>query len=84
VKKERQAGKYKRLPAMTIAGKNCDLFEYNDGEGTITKYGGWNKILLYMDMQTKSVQSIQRALKVEENIKVSPEKFKVPAGYKIQ
>ena len=74
--KDRQSGKYKNLPAMKVAGKNCEMFEHNDGKGNITQYGGWNKILLYMNLKTKSVQSIQRALKVEENTKVPPEKFK--------
>lgn len=82
--KDRQAGKYKKLPEMTIAAKKCDMFEYNDGKGTVTKYGGWNKILLYMDMQTKNLQSTQKALKVEENVKVPPEKFQVPAGYRTE
>lgn len=81
---ERQAGKYKKLPSITVAGKNCEMFEYNDGKGNITRYGGWNKILLYMDLQTGGVQNIQRALKVEENAQVPPEKFQVPAGFKIQ
>jgi hypothetical protein len=81
---DRQAGKYKKLAALTVAGKNCEVFEYNDGEGTITKYGGWNKILLYQDTKSSSVQSIQRAVKVEENVTISPDKFKVPAGFTIQ
>lgn len=82
--KERQSGMYKKLPAMKVADKNCEAFEYNDGKGTITRYGGWNKILLYMDMKTKSMESIQRALKVEENAKVPAGKFKVPAGFAVQ
>jgi hypothetical protein len=69
---------------MTVAGRNCDMFEYNDGKGSIAKYGGWAKIMLYMEMNTKSMQSIQRAVKVEENVEVPPEKFKVPAGYSVQ
>ncbi len=81
---DRQAGKYKKLAALTVAGKNCEVFEYNDGEGTITKYGGWNKILLYQDTKSSSVQSIQRAVKVEENVTISPDKFKVPAGFTVQ
>ena len=82
--KDRQSGKYKKLPAMKVAGKDCEMFEYNDGKGTITQYGGWNKILLYMAMKTKSMESIQRALKVEENVKVPAQKFKVPAGFAVQ
>jgi len=82
--KDRQAGKYKKLPAMKVAGKDCQMFEYNDGKGTITQYGGWNKILLYMSMKTKGMESIQRALKVEENAKVPADKFKVPAGFAVK
>jgi hypothetical protein len=82
--KDRQSGKYKKLPAMKVADKNCEAFEYNDGKGTITRYAGWNKILLYMDLKTKGMESTQRALKVEENARVPAEKFKVPAGFAVQ
>lgn len=82
--KDRQSGKYKKLPPKKVAGKNCEMFEHNDGKGNITQYGGWNKILLFMDLKTKSVQSIQQALKVEENVKVPTEKFMTPKEYKVE
>ncbi|MBI5475869.1 MAG: hypothetical protein HY964_03955 [Ignavibacteriales bacterium] len=82
--KDRKAGKYKKLPSQKFAGKNCDMFEYNDGAGSITQYGGWNKILLYMSMKTKSMESTQRAVKIEENVKVSPDKFKIQSGFKVE
>jgi hypothetical protein len=82
--KDRQSGKIKKMPAMSIAGKNCESFESNDGKGTVTRYGGWNKILMYLHVKTKSVESVQKAVKVEENAKVSEEKFKIPAGYAVQ
>jgi len=81
---DRKSGKYKKLPPKKIADKNCEMFEYNDGKGTTTQYGGWNKILLYMDVKIKDMETIQRALKVEENVKVPAEKFEVPKGYKIE
>jgi hypothetical protein len=81
---DRQSGKYKKLAAMTVAGKNCEVFEYNDGEGGVTKYAGWNKILLLMDSQMTDTHTIQRAVKVEENVNIPPEKFKVPAGFTVQ
>jgi len=81
---DRQSGKFKKLPAMTVAGKSCEVFEYNDGKGGITKYGGWNKILMLLDTQMQGTHTIQRATKVEENVNVSPEKFKVPAGFTVQ
>ncbi|MCI0473549.1 MAG: hypothetical protein L0Y76_08205, partial [Ignavibacteria bacterium] len=31
---DRQSGKYKNIPSMKVAGKSCDMFEYNDGKGT--------------------------------------------------
>jgi hypothetical protein len=82
--KDRQSGKIKKMPAMSISGKNCESFESNDGKGTIARYGGWNKILMYMSVKTKTVETVQKAVKVEENAKVSEEKFKIPAGYKVQ
>jgi hypothetical protein len=82
--KDKQSGLYKKLAGMTVAGKNCEVFEYNDGKGTITRYAGWNKILMYMESKTSSTETVQKALKIEENIKVPPEKFAVPAGYKIE
>ena len=81
--KDRESGKIRKLPAMTVAGKNCEVFESNDGKGTIARYAGWKKILLYMDVQTKSVTTTLRAVKVEENAKVPPEKFLVPAGFEM-
>lgn len=82
--KDRQSGVYKKLPAMKVADKNCEVFEYNNGKGTITRYAGWNKILLYMNLKSKDMESTQRALKVEENAKVPAEKFKVPAGFAVE
>jgi hypothetical protein len=79
--KDRQSGKIKKIPPMTIAGKTCDAFETNDGKGTVTRYAGWNKILMYLNVNSKSVESLQKAVKVEENAKVSEDKFKIPAGY---
>jgi hypothetical protein len=82
--KDRQSGKIKKVPAMTVAGKSCEMFESKDDQGNVTQYGGWNKILLLLDTQMQGTHSIQRAVKVEENVKVSPDKFKVPAGYTLE
>ncbi len=82
--KDRESGKIKKLPAMEVAGKTCEVFESDDGKGTVARYAGWKKILLYMDVQTKSIKTTTKALKVEENVKIPPEKFKVPAGFTLQ
>jgi hypothetical protein len=82
--KDRQSGKFKKLPDMTIAGKKCEVFEHDDGNGAFSRYGGWNKILMYLHVKSKSVESVKQAVKVEENAKVSPEKFNIPAGFAVQ
>lgn len=82
--KDRQSGKIKKMPAMSIAGKNCESFGSDDGKGTVTVYGGWNKILMYLHVKTKSIETVQKAVKVEENAKVSEEKFKVPAEFAVK
>ena len=82
--KDRDSGKVKKMPDMTIAGKKCEVFQTNDGKGSITQFGGWNKIMMLLDVKQKSVTSVQKAVKVEENAKVPSEKFSVPAGYTIE
>jgi outer membrane lipoprotein-sorting protein len=82
--KDRQSGKIKKAPAMTVAGKTCEVFVSDDGKGTVTRYGGWNKVLLYLDVQTPNMKTTIQAVKVQENAKVPAEKFVVPAGYKMQ
>lgn len=82
--KDRDSGKVKKMPDMTIAGKKCEVFQTNDGKGSITQFGGWNKIMMLLDVKQKSVTSVQKAVKVEENAKIPADKFSVPAGYIIE
>jgi hypothetical protein len=82
--KDRQSGKIKKLPSMKIAGKDCEMIASDDGKGNITRWGGWKKILFYMNTGASGSETILRAVKVEENVKVPPEKFQVPAGFKIE
>jgi hypothetical protein len=78
--KDLDSGRIKKLPAKTIAGKSCEMFLTDDGKGTVATYGGWNKILMYMEVNANSVHTTQQAVKIEENAKVPPEKLKIPAG----
>jgi len=81
--KDKKAGKAKQLPGLTVAGKKCESYEYTDG-GTTTKYAGWNRICLLIDLTSKDMRSVTRAVKVEENVKVPGSKFAVPAGFVMQ
>jgi hypothetical protein len=49
-----------------------------------TVYAGWDHICLMMDISNSSMRSLTKAVKFEENAKVPPEKFAVPAGYKMR
>lgn len=81
--KDKKAGKAKQLPGLAVAGKQCESYEYTDG-GTTTKYGGWSRICLLIDLTSKDMRSVTRAVKVEENAKVPAGKFAVPAGFVMQ
>jgi hypothetical protein len=39
---------------------------------------------MYLHVKSNSVESLQKAVKVEENVKVPEDKFKIPAGYAVQ
>ena len=56
-----------------VAGKNCEAFEAAPAEG-ITKNAGWGHILLYLDSQTSTVQRTIKAVKIEDNATVPPER----------
>lgn len=81
--KDKKAGKAKQLPNMTVAGKTCQSYEYSDG-GTTTKFAGWSGICLLTETKTKDMSTLTRAVKIEENAKVSAEKFALPLGYAVE
>jgi len=81
--RDKQSGKAKKIANMTIAGKNCEAFEMITGD-TTTQYAGWNSILLYVNVLSKSVTSTTKAIKIEENAAVSADKFKIPAGFAVK
>ena len=82
-KDNKKAGKYKKVPNVTILGKNCEAFEMNDG-GDKTIFAGWNHIVLSMEINSKGMKSTQKATKIEENVAVPADKFSIPSGYKVQ
>lgn len=80
---DKKAGKAKQLPNTTVAGKTCESFEYTS-DGSSTTYAVWNRILLMIDMKSKQMSMLKKAVKVDEKTAVSADKFKVPAGYTLK
>jgi hypothetical protein len=80
---DKKAGKAKQLPNITIAGKTCESFEYVSDKETTT-YAVWNHVLMMVDMKSKQMSMLKKAVKVDEKTAVSPDKFRVPAGYTLQ
>ena len=79
--KDKTSGMAKKLPNVTVAGKNCE--SYMVGSSTDkTVYAGWDHVCLMIDISSSTMRSLTKAVKFEENAKVPPEKFAVPAGYK--
>ncbi|MGD0339858.1 MAG: hypothetical protein ABSB78_13845 [Bacteroidota bacterium] len=78
-----EKNKVKRLPNVTIAGKNCESFELTSSTGD-TIYAGWNHICLLIDVKSSTMEVVYKAIKIEENAKIPADKFKIPTGYKMQ
>jgi hypothetical protein len=79
----KSSGKAKKLPNMTVVGKNCEAFEMED-RGNINTYAGWNGICFYMGANQKNMKVVTKAVKFEENAAVPADKFKVPAGFALK
>ena len=79
---DKKAGKAKQLPNITIAGKTCESFVYVSAQDTTT-YAVWNHVQMMIDMKSKQVTTLKKAVTVDEKTAVSADKFKVPAGYTI-
>lgn len=80
---DKKEGKAKQLPGMTIAGKKCEAFRVTTSSNT-TRFAGWNHICLLIDVTSKGVSTVTKAVSVQENANVPSDKFKVPAGYQLK
>ena len=78
-----RSGEAKKLPNMTIVGKDCEAFELNH-KGNINTYAGWNNICFYIGTSQKNMNVVSKAVKFEENANVPAEKFKIPAGFALK
>jgi len=81
--KDKDAHKAKKLANTTVAGKDCESFQLDTDYGTAV-YAGWKNIALLTSVKNKSMTSTVKAKKIEENVAVPSEKFKVPAGYAVK
>ena len=81
--KDRTSGNAKKLPNVTVAGKNCESFMVGTATDK-TVYAGWGHVCLMIDVSKPTMRSVIKAVKFEENANVTPEKFAVPAGYTVK
>jgi len=80
---DRTSGKAKKLPNVSVAGKDCE--SYMVGTPTDrTVYAGWGHVCLMIDLSGPTMHSLIKAVKIEENVPVPADKFKIPAGYTLQ
>jgi len=83
IAKEDQNTKAKRLPNMTVAGKDCESYSYDLGS-SVAIYAGWQNINLYLKTTTQAGDVVQKAIKIEENVDIPASKFQVPSDYQIK
>ena len=80
---DKKSGKAKQLPKTIIAGKTCESFMAISG-GSSTTYASWNHILMMIDMKSKDMTMVKKAITVDEKTPVPADKFKVPEGYTVK
>jgi hypothetical protein len=83
ISQEDQNTKAKIQPHMTVVGKDCESFSYDLGT-SFTIYAGWQNICLYLKTTTGSMEVVQKAVNIEENVTIPASKFQVPEGYEIK
>jgi hypothetical protein len=81
--RDKKDGKAKKLPGRTVAGKQCDAYEYVSG-GTVSTFAGWMGITLFSEVKRTNMAVTTRAIKVEEGVTVPAGKFRVPDGYAVK
>ncbi len=74
--KDIQSGVVKKMPAMTLAGQSCDVFQIKKGK-TPQTYAAWKKVMVY----TKTDSTEIKAVKIQPNAVIPKDKFQIPAGY---
>jgi hypothetical protein len=73
----------KKIGAETVAGKNCDVYEYNSVVTGKGKFWIWNGILLKGDFIEEGYHAFIEAKGINIDIIVSASEFEVPSGFTI-
>jgi hypothetical protein len=68
---------YKKASNITVAGKDCEAFEY----GSANTFAGWKGLTLYHEQKP---HVLIKAVKLDEDVAVEASKFAVPEGYEIK
>jgi hypothetical protein len=80
MKKDGKNVKVEVLPKETIAGKECEVMLFDQGNGNPTKFAGWQGITLLTELQGQ-IKSVNKATDIKTDVPVPADKFAVPAGY---
>lgn len=75
--------KGKKLPNVTIAGKDCESYSIQSGKSPIV-YAGWNNICMMIDQESSFGKITYKAVSVEENATIPEGKLNIPAGFAIK
>ncbi len=75
--------KGKKLPNVTIAGKDCESFSIQSGNSPIV-YAGWNNICLMIDQNSSFGKITYKAVSIEENVAIPEGKLTIPEGFTVK
>jgi hypothetical protein len=73
----------KKLPNISVAGKDCESFTLESSGNTMT-YAGWNNICLLLDQTSQYGDITHRAVSFEENPTIPAGKLSIPADFQIK
>ncbi len=69
---------FSKKPNKTIAGKNCSVVSWSDGEESV-EWGGWNRITFWMQTSSSDDSSTLEAISFSESLPNGS--FSPPADY---
>lgn len=75
--------KGKKLPNVTIAGKDCESFSLQSGKNPVI-YAGWNNICMLIDQDGSFGKITYKAVSIEENATIPEGKLSIPEGFAVK